>query len=105
MLNHKLSNGLSTQEQSLTDGVEEGVDVVPIVRSASACGVAVIEPFVTISDCSTKVYEHVVGHVSFGGREGVDRRSGRGGRGDGMSGGSSIRRRHGVGKANRVLDA
>ena len=60
MLNHKLSNGLSAQEQCLTDGVEEGVDVVSTASSSSACGVAVIEPFVTISDRSAKVYEHVV---------------------------------------------
>ena len=60
MLNHKLSNGLSTQEQSLTDGVEEGVDVVPTIRSDSACGVAVIEPFVAVCDRFAKVYEHVV---------------------------------------------
>ena len=104
MLNHKLSYGLSTQQECLTDGVEEGVDVVSTVRSDSACGVAVIEPFVTVSDRFAKVYEHVVGHGSFGGREGVDRRSDRGGCGDSVSGGC-IRRRHGVGKANRVLDA
>ena len=60
MLNHKLSNGLPTQEQCLTDGVEEGVDVVSTGRSGSACGVAVIEPFVTVSDRFAKVNEHVV---------------------------------------------
>ena len=59
MLNHKLSNGLSAQEQCFTDGVEEGVDVVS-TASSSTCGVAVIEPFVAVCDRFAKVYEHVV---------------------------------------------
>ena len=68
MLDHKLSNGLSAQEQCLTDGIEEGVDVISTASNDSAGGVAVIDPFVAISDGFAKVYEHVVRHMSSGGR-------------------------------------